>query len=249
MKRVLYIITVTKDDFTGITSTIKSTQNLRNSNDIYQIVIDGSSIELREAVKNLTTNQKNIKYFWQEPNGISKAFNLGINISDAEWLLFLNGGDEILEGIKHENILEILKASRASAIIFEIEIIQTGEIYKHPPMWALWPTISAWIPHQATFIRSNLFKEYGTFDESFNIAMDFEFWLRCFSNNVTVDTLSIPITKFDITGVSYTQHQTVGYEVSKIVKMYLWKMIKIWIKHGLVIYSHLRHYSKIAKKT
>ena len=38
------------------------------------------------------------------------------------------------------------------------------------------------IPHAASFHNAKLFQEYGVFDESFKIAGDYEFLLRCGKN-------------------------------------------------------------------
>ena len=244
---LLDIITVTKDDFEGVTSTIKSTRKLRSASGVRHIIIDSSDYGMAAKVKWLASSEQNVDYIWREPSGISAAFNLGLSLSKAEWVWFLNGGDEVHPDVETEKLLFLIKQSRSDAIIFEIELMQSSERLKHPRMWSMWPPVFAWIPHPATLTRRYLYEKYGNFNESLKIAMDYEFWIRCFSKDVTVDMISIPIVKFDTKGMSYSRTEQVSREAFSIIKSHLWKMIKIWLKNGLLIVKALFYYSKQSK--
>lgn len=235
MKPILNIITVTKDDPEGIDLTINSTERVRASNAIRQIVIDSSSEEIRDRVKELSTEGQNIDYYWQSPSGISSAFNLGLSLSDAEWVWFLNGKDILHPNLNVDNLLYLLEASQADAIIFEIELKQSRTRLKHPPLWALWPPTSCWIPHPATLTRKTIYEQYGKFDESYRIAMDFEFWLRSFSSNAVVDIVSIPIAIFDQGGLSCTQSYQTSSEACRAIKINVIKLLKIWFNEGILL--------------
>src|SRR4030042_1055251 len=230
MKTLLDIITVTKDDLDGVTSTIKSTGKMRSAPGVRHIIIDSSDDGMAEKVKRFASIEQNIDYVWQAPSGISAAFNLGLSLSKAEWVWFLNGGDEVHPDVEPEKLLYLIKQRRSDAIIFEIELMQSGERLKHPQMCAMWPPLFAWIPHPATLTRRHLYEKYGNFNESLKIAMDYEFWIRCFSKDVTVDMISIPIVKFDTKGMSYSRTAQVSREAVSIIKSHLWEMIKIWLK-------------------
>jgi len=242
MKQLLNIITVTKDDLNGVAATIKSTKTLRNYPGVKQIIIDSSTDEAKTAVKTLAESNDNVDYFWQEPSGISVAFNMGLSHAESEWVWFLNGNDRVHRNVNTENLLYLLHESRADAIIFEIEYDQSKKITRHPPMWAQWPPLKAWIPHPATLTRSHLYKKYGHFNPSYHIAMDYEFWIRCFSENVVVDNISFPLVTFDQSGVSQLQMQSLSLEAVTIIKRHLWKLIAIWLKGGLSIWQSWRHF-------
>ena len=248
MRLLLNIITVTKDDFDGVSSTIKSTENLRNCSGVKQIIIDSSSWVLKDKVNDLAGTNENIDYIWQEPAGISTAFNTGLSIVDAEWVWFLNGGDCMHSDAEPDKIIYLLKNSRADAIIFQNEVRGMKNIPKHPPMWAMWPPLYSWIPHPATFSRRHLYEQFGNFDESFEIAMDFDFWIRCFSKQVTVDTVSIPLTIYDRYGISSTQVGKTAHEALRAIKKHLWIIIQLWISNGKLIFKAWRFYLKLQKK-
>ena len=248
MKPLLDIISVTKNDIEGVRKTIQSTRALRCCPSVKQIIIDSSSCAVSEMVEELARSSNNIEYYRQGPAGIAAAFNLGLSHATSEWIWFLNGGDQIRADFKFEKLLYILNESRADAIIFQNEVSGMKNILKHPPMWAMWPPLYAWIPHPATFSRRNLYKKFGNFDESFEIAMDFEFWIRCFSKQVTVDTISIPLTVYDGCGISSTQSEKTAHEGLRAIKKHFWIIIKLWIKNGMLIFKAWRSYIKRQKK-
>jgi len=225
---MLNIITITKNDFDGFQRTINSSKKLLENLNIKQIVIDSSDNEISEKIKEQIKKEKNIIYYWQKPSGISSAFNLGINMSNSEWLWFLNGGDVINPEIDLNSFLYILSNSSADAIIYQIKFKQTGEILQHPELWSLWPPVLSWIPHPTTIIRKKLFETYGIFDENLKIAMDYEIWLRFFSKKVKVDIISIPLVIFDQTGLALSKNKSTRKEVEKIIRKYFWQIIKKW---------------------
>lgn len=244
MKRLIDIVTVTKDDFRGVSATIKSSEKLRQHDMIGQVIIDSSKQETCSRIEDLVNTQENIEYYWQPPSGIASAFNLGLNQSNSEWVWFLNGGDEVHPEVAPESLLYILNNSLADAIIFQIEMMQSGGTRIRPPLSGLWPPVFNWIPHPSTLTRRELYKKYGNFDESYTIAMDYDFWFRCFSKDTVVDTLSIKLTRHDETGLSHIQKSLVYKETLKIIKTYWLQMIKNWLFTGFNIYRAWRFFSK-----
>lgn len=247
MTQLLNIITVTKNDLAGVTHTIESTKKIRTHLGVKQIIIDSSTDETKTSVKTLAESNNNVEYFWQDPSGISAAFNKGLSLAESEWVWFLNGGDEINNKLDRANFLHIIAESSADAIIFQNKWIGSDQITRHPPMWAMWPPLRAWIPHPSTLTRKILYEKHGGFSEDFKIAMDYEFWIRCFSKDTVVDTISIPITKYDNTGLSSTQTSKVAKEAVIIIKLHFWMLLKMWLKNGLLILDTWRSFSKQAK--
>ena len=228
LESILEIITVTKNDRDGFLKTINSSKILRENFNIKHLIIDSSDIDIKKEIEQISNNEKNVLYFWQEPAGISNAFNYGLSIIKSKWVWFLNGGDIINKDLDLNNFLNILNTSSADAIIFQIQYMQTGEILQHPELWSLWPPILSWIPHPATIIKVELFKKYGNFDEKLKIAMDYELWLRFFINHVIVDIISIPIVIFDQNGLAYKLNNKTKEEVAQILRKYFWQIIKKW---------------------
>ena len=61
------------------------------------IIDDGSSDGGQKIVKELAKNDERIKYYWQENHGVSNARNHGINVSNGEYICFLDSDDAITE--------------------------------------------------------------------------------------------------------------------------------------------------------
>lgn len=243
MKNLLEIITVTKDDLEGVAATVRSTRSLRAVHNVSQIVVDSSANAIKDKVSELLVGEKNLEYCWQAPCGISTAFNLGIESTNAEWVWCLNGRDEVHPDMDTSLLLHILDSSRADVIIFQIEYMSSKVPPRlRPPLPLLWPPMYPnWIPHPGTFIRARLFERYGVFDPSFKIAMDTDLWMRLFSQNILVDMISIPVVHYDLNGISATDHVGREREVRRIFRKNIGKLAKMWLARGIHLF---RAYTK-----
>jgi len=242
---MLNIITITKNDIKGLLKTVKSTRDIRGYEGVEQFIIDSSNNNISNGIKKVIKNEKNITYHWQKPSGRSAAFNYGLSYANKRWIWFLNGGDEANPELNNNHFLYLLSKNNADAIIFQLKYIGSTEVPKHPQMWALWPPVLSWIPHPSTIVRKDLYDKYGSYDENLKIAMDYEFWLRCFSKNAVVDLLSIPIACFDQTGISNVQKKQIKKEVRKIINKYLWQIIKRWFYNGYIIIKSFKITSRL----
>lgn len=247
MAQLLNIITVTKDDLEGVTNSIQTTRRLRMMDGVRQIIVDSSGEGVRKKIKEIACIETHVDYVWQPPSGIAPAFNLGLSMSNAEWIWFLNGGDEVHQDVDPQNLLYLLKKSKADAIIFEIERKQSRIRSNHPPLWALWPPVFYWIPHPATIVRCRLFETYGTFNEKYKIAMDGEMWFRFFSKDAVVDMLSLSIALYDERGISSTQRRYTAKEGVQIIRSNLWVLLKMWLINGIKIFAALISLHKESK--
>lgn len=236
MKPLLDIITITKDDLDGVAATIVSTRKLRARAGIRQIVVDSSSEPVAEKVRELLAGEESLDYVWQEPDGIASAFNLGISHSNADWTWFINGRDVVHPDLVESLLLQIINLSTADVLIFQIELMQTRIQLKRPPLWAIWPPIY-WMPHPATLIRTKLFKQYGTFNTEFKIAMDADLWMRFFSKDVSIDMISIPVVLYDQNGVSSTSAFETRQEVKKLIRRNLRMLLRVLIHRGFYLYK------------
>ncbi|MHB1347629.1 MAG: glycosyltransferase, partial [Candidatus Humimicrobiaceae bacterium] len=185
---MLEIITITKNDITGLKRTVDSTKGIREKYNVRQLIIDSSDSDIKKLVSDFVLKEKNIVYFWQEPKGISAAFNYGLKEAQGEWIWCLNGGDAIKDGLSVEWFLNYLSMSKADTVIFQTVDMATGAVLeKTPPMWGIWPPLLSWIAHPSILIKKKVFNEFGFFDERYKLAMDYELYLRFFSKNISVD--------------------------------------------------------------
>ncbi len=247
MSALLDIITISKDDPEGVRQTIESVRPLLKLPGVRQYIIDGSGPQAKSRIEEIVRGEDNVTYAWQEPSGISSAFNQGLELSNADWVWFLNGGDTFHPLMDCGTLLNILRISSAEAIIFQIETRQSRTRYQHPPMWEIWPPVGSWIPHPATIVKRRLFERYGYFSERYRIAMDYEMWLRLFSNYVIVDLISMPIVLYDEAGVSSTRRKESMDEAKRIILSKAWMLVRRWLNNGRMVYRVIRDYHNISR--
>ncbi|GBR74220.1 glycosyl transferase GTA-type super family [Candidatus Termititenax aidoneus] len=176
------IITICKNVEADIERTIESVLT-QNYTDYEYIIVDGASTD--NTCQIVKQHNKRVTKFISEPDtGIYDAMNKGIKLAVGEYLLFLNAGDNLL----HENVLTIVAEQLAGCVVdvFFGHILvldkQTGEA------WI--PAQSAYLNklivltnqpmHQAAFIRRVAFAKVGLYDTKFQIAGDYDWFLKAF---------------------------------------------------------------------
>lgn len=191
---LLSLITITRDDPTGLERTLASTADWLADPAVEQIVVDASA--LPAVVENSA-----VQVIRQQSQGIAGAFNEGWKLCRSEWIWFLNGGDAVHPGLPREWLLQLLNATSAGLVIGAIHY--DGETVPRcaPPLPRQWPLLGCWIPHPAAIIRREVLEAAGGFDERWHIAMDFDLWLRVLPRGVIVDVVAVPFTSFDVTGL------------------------------------------------
>jgi len=237
MQSHLTIVTITKDDLEGVASTLRSTCALRTFEWVSQIIIDGSIKAVSHKVRQLAVEEQ-VEYVWQEPDGIAQAFNLGLDHVRDGFVWFLNGKDEAHPDLNIPLLMQLLGSSKGDILVFELEFIATGVRYKRPPLWALWPPIF-WMPHPATLVRRELYDTYGRFSPDFRIAMDGELWIRFLSNDIGIDMVSLPLARFDQSGVSSTDQSKMFIEIDRVIKENFRLLFRIWLRQGLYLYQSM----------
>jgi glycosyltransferase involved in cell wall biosynthesis len=148
------------------------------------IIIDGGSKD--GTVKILEDNCNQFSYWISEPDkGIYNAWNKGLAHAHGEWICFLGADDYFWDFTVLEQMvakLEILPSTIRVAYGKIILISNDGQAPR--PKGEPWAQIKGLfkqymcIPHVGTMHRRSLFEQHGKFDESFDIAGDYEFLLR-----------------------------------------------------------------------
>lgn len=177
------IITVCFNEAQRIELTCQSIVN-QTFQEFEWIVIDGGSTD--GTLDILKRYAPRMTYFASEPDrGIYHAMNKGIAQAHGEYLLFLNGGDYLHEPetlakvFAHEHPLE--KDIYYGDLMLERDGVSERYAIDFSNPYATFAKRT--FPHQATFIKRELFETYGTHDESFKISADLEFFLRVFVSN------------------------------------------------------------------
>jgi len=192
---LISIITVTKDAKQQLEETIKSitTQTYPS---VEYIIIDGDS---KDGSKELIKNYANfIKYSISEKDeGIYDAMNKGLAQVSGEWVVFLNAGDIFVdENLLYsfanniDNNIDIFYGSR----YIENNHLQETEKLDH--FYSLMP-----FGHQGAFTKAKLFEKYS-FDKTYKLSADYDFFLKCYTEDYKFENLHFPICHFDTQGLS-----------------------------------------------
>jgi len=159
------------------------------------IIIDGGSKDGSLDVLNL--NQNSFAYCVSESDhGIYNAWNKGLVHAKGEWICFLGADDflwnpTVLErmAVQLQMLPLYLHIAYGQVVLIDAdgEPIQTiGELWEQvKETFRMYMNI----PHIGTMHRRELFAKHGMFDESFQIAGDYELLLR---ELVTGDAKFIP---------------------------------------------------------
>ncbi|NIJ45427.1 glycosyltransferase involved in cell wall biosynthesis [Wenyingzhuangia heitensis] len=218
------VITINYNDVVGLEKTILSVINQTNVLLEY-IVIDGNSSDgSKEIIKKY---KDKITYSVSEDDsGIYNAMNKGIKVATGDYLLFMNGGDVLVDD---DNILAICsKKLKEDIVAFDCFLEKNDEIVgrrTHISKPTLFYVYKNGFKHQSTFIKKSLFDKLGHYNERYKIAGDYEFWIRCFlDSKTTAKSYSIPIAKFQLDGISQTGNW--GEEHRLIEKEWLGNLIE-----------------------
>ncbi len=179
------IITVCYNSETYLESAIKSviSQNYEN---IEYIIIDGGSTDT--SVDIIKKYQESIDYWHSKPDeGIYDAMNQGIQQATGDVIGFLNSDDYYTDNYAISQMTSALLTNGSDTIFADLVYInQNNKVVRYYDSSIFTKKRFAYgiMPaHPTFFAKSELFKKFGLFDTSFNIAADFELIARFLSKH------------------------------------------------------------------
>ena len=194
------IITVVFNGADVIEQTIRSVIE-QDYDDYEYIIIDGGSTDgTTDIIKKF---DKSISYWVSEPDrGIYDAMNKGLSYASGEVVNFMNAGDFFYDTNSLNKINDRFLEFTNADIIIAKELID-GKVCKT----YLDGTSSSvyygnFFPHQATFSRTRLYKEYGKFNEEYGICADFDWILGAYFKGYKLQWCDDVVAVYDPNGVS-----------------------------------------------
>jgi len=185
------IITTVLNAEQYITDCVESVQKQKYFEDVEHIIIDGgSSDETLNLIKKFQKNYKNIIFSSEKGTGIYEGINIGLKIANNNIIGILNSDDfykdsEVLKKIEFEfNINSDISAIHSNVEIFKRNNL--NKLYRNFYSREFLPEdfLKCYHPpHTSFFIKKEIYKKFGIFDERLKIASDFEFMLRVFGKN------------------------------------------------------------------
>jgi glycosyltransferase involved in cell wall biosynthesis len=197
------VVTICRNERTRIEKTIQSVLSQTHPGVEY-VVIDGASVD--GTLDIVQTYRANLTYFASEPDrGIYNAMNKGAAVASGDYLLFMNSGDHFAS----DDVLQrVSDAGLGDDVIFGYVMNPEGIPKKRLGPARFEPLAylaSSTLPHQATFMRRQLFDELGGFNESYRIVADYELLVRAARlRRSSFRYLPLCISIYDETGVSAT---------------------------------------------
>jgi len=161
------------------------------------VVEDGSPVPSDDIVRLFPT----VRYVTQKNTGVSGARNHGAHLSTAEWICFLDQDDVLLPGhlkqfakeIAHNKNADLLYTPRVVLCQHQGNWVQE-KITPAPPAEELKHLLlrRCPFPPSGIAVRRDVFEQSGGFCNRYNLAEDWEFWLRCVEQGRTFTACSGP---------------------------------------------------------
>lgn len=165
------------------------------------IIFDGQSTDATKSI--LQLNEEKISYWESSPDsGIADAWNKALQHVTGKWVIFLGADDQFYSIDVLERIAPMLKRSSDDFVFGQI-VFDGGEyegirIGQETTLTELKRKMT--FPHTATFNRLEFLKKLGEFDQSFKIAIDYEFVLR--KKDLAFSFVEMPVALMGCNGMS-----------------------------------------------
>jgi glycosyltransferase involved in cell wall biosynthesis len=202
MTDALTVVTICRNAVTGIERTLRSVTG-QDYPSLEYVVIDGASTD--GTLSTIDRYRDRIDRLISEPDhGIAHAFNKGVSASTGKWILMLNAGDTFT----HPGALSELAAhaGKGARIVSARARCGRKTIPRYRVRRGLGLLLRAHLSHQATLVQRDIYAEYGAYDESFRIRMDFDFFLRVLRRE-TVEFVDRELVQFEPGGISAREFQ------------------------------------------
>lgn len=218
------IITINFNNAVGLEITLKSVISQTVKSYEY-IIIDGGSTD---SSKNIIEQYLyNISYWVSErDSGIYNAMNKGVAKATGEYLIFLNSGDSFSDPEALQRCYDHIEKHPNADIyygdIYVVNDIKSAEkwLKVHPKSLSLYFFKHNTINHQASLIKSELFREISIYPESYKVASDYWFFLKCFIYNKTFNHIGCPMVDYDLSGISSSNYKLYNFE-----KLSIWNSL------------------------
>jgi glycosyltransferase involved in cell wall biosynthesis len=212
-----------KEYFTQMFDSIQS-QTYKN---IEHLIIDGASKDgTIELIKKLKKSAKNheVRLISEPDTGIYNAFNKGIKNAKGDYIIFMNSDDYYCENFAIEELIKTLEKNNADFSTATVKIIDekgnVERIVKSKPYY-----YSRRMPfsHNTMLCKKELFKKFGTFDESYKYAADYDFIFRVMKGGAKSSCSSKIIIHFRHIGVTKEHGIASKKEAISIAEKYIGK--------------------------
>ena len=210
----LSIITINRNNVTGLEKTLQSVAN-QTFKEFEYIVIDGASTDGSvEVIKKYELQFAHLKWVSESDSGIYNAMNKGLHMATGEYIQILNSADCLAANDVTERMLAAHKNAGRPNILYGnmIKCYSDGRNVVDKSFAGQDITMlgmyTGTLNHDPAYIRRDLFEKYGYYDESLKIVSDWKWYLQAIIlGGEKPQYVDLDITLFDMTGISVTNKE------------------------------------------
>lgn len=196
------VITVNYNGSQTLLRTIESILN-QTYNNIEYIIIDGKSTDSSvDIIKNYEKKfkAKNYEYKWisEKDTGIYNAMNKGIELTTGEIIGILNSDDWYEKNTVNLVVNEFKSDEQLEMVYGMLRKVKNNKYQE---------VIGNYISygrgqHPTVFLKKEVYKKYGNFNEKYKIAADTDLLLRLKNKKIKYKFIEKILTNFSLEGVS-----------------------------------------------
>lgn len=177
------------------------------------VVIDGGSTD---GTVEIVGSFAHLLGYWESApdRGLAHAWNKGVSHANGDWIIFLGADDYLWRSDSLEKIAPLLAdKSNLTKIVYAC-VMGVDDSGKQLGIWS-----SDWnrkkfygemnFSHQGVFHHKTLFTQYGMFDESYLLALDYELMLRYLINNDAIFIPDVIVSAMQSGGMSNTPRNAI----------------------------------------
>lgn len=201
---LLTVVTINRNNATGLGRTIDSLACLRHEQDVQLVFVDGASTDNSLEVAQKLYRPEEIV---SEPDrGIYDAMNKGLGRARGKYVYWLNSGDEL--SIAGMSDIRACLVEPWDIIAFAVDYVDPLTYEKTITCRPQSGTLPAgMVPHQGVFVRRSSCLEAGGYDAKFKIAADRDLLVKLYLSGARIQVHDKVVSRFFTGGVSSNKRE------------------------------------------
>ena len=211
------VITINYNNHVGLRQTIDSVVS-QTCDDFEFIIIDGGSTD--GSIDVIKKYVDRINYWVSEKDrGIYHSMNKGVNHSHGDYCIFMNSGDAFYDNRVLETVSKCM--TDEDILVGKVIIDDQNHMISPPPtsgQMTLYHLYSGSIPHQGSFIKTDLLRKYP-YDETLKISSDWKFFVQTLIlDNCSIRYIDEFVACYDMNGFSAANPKLMREEKDKVLE-------------------------------